>query len=278
MDTSGNGLLKYPASGNAGSWPRGKVTLRPSNWWDTIGFGHEDAYSNALAYGALRRMARLAEEAGESADAQRYRAAAAKLKAVYAKTFLNPASGVIAGWRSADGQLHDYYFPWVSGSAVYYGLLTPEQGNAVFDKLLAKMEAVGYRRFDLGLPSNLLPVRRNDYVHHMHRWGGPEKEDGSDAFQIYENGGATSCFAHFTIAALYRLGRREEADRMLMPMLESLGNGGFSGTAANGMTNDWKTWTGEAWGYEGFLVDNYLTLLGVLERQAAKGTAVPGRN
>jgi len=31
------------------------------------------------------------------------------------------------------------------------------------------------------------------------------------------------------------------------------------------MTEDWKTWTGECWGYEGFLVDNYLALLAVLD-------------
>ena len=52
MDRDGNGLLEYPLSGNSHSWS-GKAETRPSNWWDCIGFGHEDAYANALAYRAL---------------------------------------------------------------------------------------------------------------------------------------------------------------------------------------------------------------------------------
>jgi hypothetical protein len=33
------------------------------------------------------------------------------------------------------------------------------------------------------------------------------------------NRGATGCFAYFTLAALYDLGRIEEADKVLFPML-----------------------------------------------------------
>lgn len=265
-DTDGNGLLKYPASGNLGSWNRDKTTLRPANWWDTVGFGHEDAYSNALAYHALRRMASLSKRMGDRTGARRYADRANKLRAAYYGAFLNRETGVLAGWRSADGQLHDYVFPLVSGAAVVFGLLTPEQGNAAFDRMLDKLAAVHYDRFDLGLPGNLVPIRQGDYVELKHRWGRPSKEDGSDAFQIYENGGATSCFAYFTVAALYKLGRKTDGDRIFLPMLDSLGKGNFSGTGANGMTNDWKNWNGEAWGYEGFLADNYFTLLGVLAR------------
>ena len=54
-DRQGNGLIKYDSvTGNSGSWNEGPPKKRPSNWWDTIGFGHEDAYANALAYRALR--------------------------------------------------------------------------------------------------------------------------------------------------------------------------------------------------------------------------------
>jgi hypothetical protein len=42
--------------------------------------------------------------------------------------------------------------------------------------------------------------------------------------------------------------------------------GNFQGRCNNGRSKDWKTWTGECWGYEGFLVDNYMFLLAVLER------------
>jgi hypothetical protein len=265
-DRDGNGLFEYELSGNSGSWPR-PLRFRPANWWDTVGFGHEDAYSNALAYRGLRGMEKMAADLGKTEDAARYRAAADKIKAVYVKTFLNPATGVLAGWKSADGQLHDYYFLFVNGIAIHYGLVPRDQANAIMDKLLAKMKEVGYTRFDLGLPGNLIPIARKDYVDADPRWGGGQKEDNSDGFQIYENGGATGSFAFYFMAALYDLGRKEEGDKILMPMLDSFEKGGFQGFGPSGMSYDWKAWDGAPWGYEGFLSDNYYAMLAVLARE-----------
>jgi hypothetical protein len=267
-DRDGNGLVEYTLSGNSGSWPA-QLKFRPANWWDTLGFGHEDAYANALAYRALRGMEALARQTHHPEDQQRFRAAADKLQAAYFDAFFNPATGVLAGWRSADGQLHDYYFLWVNGIAIDYGLVPKDKANPIMDRLMAKMKEVGYTRFDLGLPGNLIPVLRKDYAHLSPRFGGGRKEDNSDGFQIYENGGATACFAYFTLAALYDLGRVEEADRMLFPMLEAFAKGSFQGRGPNGMSNDWKAWDGTCWGYEGFLVDNYYALLALKSREAA---------
>jgi hypothetical protein len=266
-DHSGEGLVEYALSGNSGSWPA-TIVHRPANWWDTIGFGHQDAYANALAYRALRGMAELARQLHRPDDQARYQAAADKLGAAYFKTFYDPAAGVLAGWRSADGGLHDYYFPWVNGIAIHYGLVPKDKANPIMDRLLAKMSEVGYTRFDLGLPGNIIPVPYKDYVDHDHRFGG-SKEDNNDGFQIYENGGATACFAYFTLAALYDLGRIEDGDRILFPMLRAFAAGDFQGRDANGMSKDWRTWDGTCWGYEGFLSDNYYALLAVLDRQAA---------
>jgi len=265
LNADGSPLLEYPVSGNSGSWSE-KITVRPANWWDTIGFGHQDAYSNALGYRALRGMAALAERVGETADAAQFRKRAQQIHDVYAATFLDPTDGVLAGWKSADRQLHNYDFPFVNGIAVRYGLLDDKQGQQVMNRILAKMRSVGYTDFSLGLPGNLVPVRRADYVDLDPRYGGPTKEDGSDGFQVYENGGATACFAYFTLAALYQLGDKEQGDEMLMPMLDAFAKQGFSGRAANGLTYDWKDWRGGAHGYEGFLVDNYYALLAVLDR------------
>jgi Bacterial alpha-L-rhamnosidase 6 hairpin glycosidase domain len=253
FDGDHDGLMEYPASGNSGSWGEG-LTLRPANWWDTIGFGHKDAYSNALAYKAFRDMEALAREAGMPADAAIYKRRAEMLRTVYYPTFYNPATGVLAGWKSSDGKLHDYYFLFVNGVAETFGLLTDPQGNEIWDKLMAKMKEVGYNRFDLGLPGNLIPVRREDCVD-LHP---------ADAFQIYENGGATACFAYFTIQALRKLGREREADAILFPMLKSFEAGGFQGRGPNGKTYDWTAWDGTPHGYEGLLVDGYLTLLAAL--------------
>jgi hypothetical protein len=255
-DRNGDGLVKYILSGNSGSWPE-KTKYRPANWWDTIGFGYEDAYGNALAYRALLGMEKLARQANHPADSAHYRAAADKLKAAYFKTFYDPAAAILAGWRSADGQLHDYYFLWVNGIAIHYGLVPGDKANSIMDALLAKMNEVGYTNFALGLPGNLIPVPPKDYVG---RYPG---------FQIYENGGATACFAYYTLAALYDLGRVQDGDRILFPMLDSFAKGDFQGFGENKKSKDWKTWSGECRGYEGLLNDNYYTLLAVLDRETA---------
>jgi hypothetical protein len=262
-DVDHDGLIEYPASGNSGSWTE-NITVRPSNWWDTIGFGHKDAYSNALAYKALLDMGKMLQEFGRDTEAAIYKHHAELLKRAYYRTFYNPTTGVLAGWKSADGKLHDYYFLFINGMAVVYGLVTHEQGNQIWDKLMAKMNEVGYDRFDLGLPGNLIPVRREDYVDHDIRFGGGVKADGSDGFQIYENGGATACMTYFTIQALRDLGRQREAESILFPMLKAFEDGKFQGRGPNGMTYDWTSWDGTAHGYEGLLVDNYLTLLAAM--------------
>ena len=147
------------------------------------------------------------------------------------RPFYNPATGVLAGWRSADGKLHDYYFLFVNGVAIVYGLVPPDKANRIMDRLLAKMKEVGYTHFEYGLPGNLVPVRREDYAHHILSSGGGVKEDGSDGFQIYQNGGATASFAYFTLQALYQLGRREEADAILFPLLAGFEKGGSRDSA-----------------------------------------------
>ena len=134
------------------------------------------------------------------------------------------------------------------------------------DRIWDKMAEVGFTRFRMGLPGNLVPVPRRDYAHKEPRWGGGVREDNADGFQIYENGGATACFSYFTIAAFNRVGQRDRADRILFPILDAFENREFEGTGANQRTNDWRKWDGTAEGYEGFLVDNYYALLAVPER------------
>jgi hypothetical protein len=288
-DLDGDGLIEFPASGNSAYRSRDDDGGF-SNWWDCVGFGHADAYVNALAYRALREMTAIAGMAGEHADAALFADAGDRLRAAYFPAFFNPETGLLGGWRSRDGVLHDYAFTFVNGIAVVYGLVGEAAGNALMDALLRTMREVGYTNFRLGLPGNLRPIAKLDYLHvpekhrptdpaevlpHELRWGGGVRDDGTDGFQHYENGGATACYAYFTIRALDLLGRRNEADATLMPMLEAFREGEFQGKGLNGMSKDWKSWSGECWGYEGFLVDGFLTLLAVAER-APFAAASPG--
>lgn len=270
-DKNNDGIIEFGHSGNANSWKaRLDVTdkdyMRPANWWDTIGFGHDDAYSNALAYRACTLLSEVTTSINNSGDSKYYASFASKLKSNYFKDFYNPNTGVLGGWRSEDGKLHDYYFTFVNSIAICYGLIEEGQAKRIMNTLLAKMKEVGFTDFRLGLPGNLIPIRREDYTDIDKRYGYGEKEDGSDGFQIYENGGATGCYVYFTLHALFKLGMRKEAEAILFPMMESYNNGGFDGNCPGSkMSKDWKTWSGECWGYEGFLVDNYLPLLAVMD-------------
>ena len=258
-DSNGNGLIEYHQSGNLGD-----CKVRPANWWDCINFGYEDAYSNALAYRGFRGLAALAAVAGRNKDAKEFAQAAQKLKDAYYNTFYNPKTGMLVGWKSRDGSLHDYAFTFIQGIAITCGVVDDkDKANKLLDAMFEKMRQVGFHRFDLGLPGNLVNVPAEDYyVKAGSRWG------GSNAFQVYENGGASGNHVYYTLAALYKLGRKTEADRILFPILKSFNQCRFQGTSSNdNETNDWHAWDGTPWGYEGLLVDNYLVVKAVLVRQ-----------
>jgi len=70
------------------------------------------------------------------------------------------------------------------------------------------------------------------------------------------------------------LGRNAQADAILFPILSSFSKGGFQGHGSNGESYDWTDWKGNPNGYEGLLVDNYLTLLAAVPSvQRSSGVA-----
>jgi len=252
QDRNGNGLPESVKTG-----VRGEVHCPTGNWWDQINFGHEDAYVSALAYRAFKCLADLERLAGKPDEARRFERDARRIREAYLPTFLNPKTGVIAGWKDVDGNLHDYWFVFINGIAIAYGLVPDDQANRIVDRIEAKMKEVGFSRFDLGLPGPLVPIPKNDYG--IGALGSPQKDDGSDAFGVFENGGASACMAYFYVQALYRLGRRAEADRILWPMMKTYADGGFqNGVGAGG---EWRRWDGRPSGYEGYLADAYYTQL-----------------
>jgi len=257
-DRDQNGIVEYELSGNPGSWDG---HIRPANWWDTIGFGHEDAFSNTITFEALNLIVIVAGMLGKTEDAEIYSELAGKMKASFFNNFYNPATGVLAGWKSKDGKLHDYYFVMVNGMAVYYDLVPKEKEKEILMALWNKMNEVGYTDFSLGLPGNLISVRKEDYTHPDPRWGGGQLEDGSDAFQRYENGGASLNWTYFTLMAYKKAGLEEQYRTIADGLLKGIDEGSFQGLCEEGgMTKDWKTWNGECWGYEGFLCDGYLVI------------------
>ena len=140
-------------------------------------------------------------------------------------------------------------------------LVPEEKEKEILMALWDKMKEVGYTDFSLGLPGNLISVRKEDYTHPDPRWGGGQLEDGSDAFQRYENGGASINWSYFTLMAFKKAGLTEQYKIMADGIIEGINNGSFQGLCEEGgMTKDWKTWNGECWGYEGFLCDGFLVI------------------
>jgi len=254
QDRDGNGLPESARSGLAGT------AVRPTgNWWDLINFGHEDAYVCALSYRAYRGLADLERLANRSEPATRFDQRAERIKAAYVPTFLNPRTGIIAGWKDSRGNLHDYWFISINGMAITYGLVPEQLANSIVDKIEGKMKEAGFTRFDLGLPNNLIPIAKADYI--AGALGSPKKADGTDTFGVFENGGASACYAYFYVQALYQLDRRAEAERILWPMMKTFAQGGFQNGVGHG--GEWRHWDGRPSGYEGFLADAYYAQMAV---------------
>lgn len=230
----------------------------PSNWWDCVNWNGKDAYSSALAWRAFRCMADLERLVGNETKAALYRGHADRIKTVYYKTFYNPETGVLAGWRTSDGSLRDSYFLWVNGIAISYGLVDKAQANAILDRMQAKIKEVGFNSFQYGLPGNLTPFP----VH-------PRFLD----FQLYENGGVTGSMAYHYIQALYSTGRKAEAEAIFSKMLEGYRDGTFQNGIGNG--GDWKEWNGNPCGYEGMLVDAYYPLTAWITGRLGRGVPIP---
>jgi len=264
-DVDGDGLVEATQSGNYGTL---KEPARSCAWWDALNCGHKDSYSIALIYRAWRCLADLEGKLARHAQRARYTQLADRLKAVYFKTFFNPQTGWLAWWKSEDGKLHDYASPIINGLAIEYGLVEPAPGREILARLRRKMQEVGFTRFDLGVPPMLVPVRRGDYLL-PDAAGCPKREDGTDTFGYYMNGGITAGQVLHFLAAHYVVGDSSEADNILRAMLGRQAQGGFQNGAVNGYPKgiDWTTWDGKPAGYEGYLADSFRFLQAVLLRE-----------
>jgi hypothetical protein len=264
-DVDGDGMVEATQSGNRGTL---KQPGRSCAWFDALNCGHKDGYTNALIYRAWRCLAELEGRLGRNERQARYHGLADRLKAAYVKTLYNPATGWLAWWKSADGELHDYASPIVNGLAIEYGLVEPGQGREILERLWAKIDQVGFQRFDLGIPPMLVPVRRSDYLL-PDALGIPQREDGTDTFGHYQNGGVTAGQTLHFLAAHYVVGQPGKADGVLRAMLQRQAEGKFQNGVrdAGGQGIDWTDWSGRPTGYEGYLADSYRFLQAVLLRE-----------
>lgn len=240
----------------------GLVEEPGKEWFDVYNFEGPDAFSNAADYRAFLCMADVEMLARNPERAKRYQEDAARIKAVYFKTFFDPATGVLAGWKSPDGKLHDYMFPWVNGFAIYQGLVPAESAKAILQTMLTKMQSIGFHSFQYGLPTNLIPMSPADYFPHTS--GAPKKADGMDTWQVYMNGAATPPYEYYFIQALYQTGLKDDAERLLWPLMKSYENGTFNAgidlpgqRQRNPVGSAFYVWDGSRGRGEGYLPEDW---------------------
>lgn len=224
------------------------------HWFDTYNLpaGVKEAHSSAVNYDAFRHLAEMEELAGRVDKAAHFRARAKLIKDNYLKLFFNPETGVIGGWRDLHGKLHDRMFPWVNGYAICAGLVDDELAKSILGNFLAKMKEIGFTQYQFGLPTNLLPMQKDDWMHGAHGWQG------------YMNGSITPPYSHYFITALFRHGFRVAAEQMLWAQVGSFDKGTFNSGVRiphmgcrNPVGSAFFKWDGSSAEGEGYLPENW---------------------
>lgn len=264
-DVDDDGLMESEQSGNRGTGDFGDTA------WDTYASGHKNAYVNALAYRAWLGLAALERRLGRTEQATGYAARATALRAAFMPAFLTPETGWLGWWRSADGELHDIASAVPTSIAVECGVLSPAEGRPMMEKLLAALEATGFTRFDLGIPSLFRPIDPQLYYRNSpHPW------------PYYLNGGACVSNTSYWLNALYLCGLTAEADRVLDAMLRRQREGVYAngGGFQNGIVDHYPdgaeffAWDGKTAGYEGHLVYSWTWLQALFTREGVYGKRV----
>lgn len=225
-------------------------------WSDVLSFGWKDAWANAVLCEAWAEWIPVLEHHGERDLADRIRAARAQLVESYLPAFHNPETGLVGGWRSIDGVLHDYGFSIVVAQACATDAVPLDRAREIMRALLDAWRAAGLDDLRNGIPLNL--------------WRVPEDDIGGVVFGLpmggYQQGGFSHHGARVVVDALERCGMIEEADRVLAQLCETIGDDSSFGGLGSGL--DWRFADGTPSGYEGQLVEGFSVLAAALRRWA----------
>lgn len=270
-DIDHDGIIESPKSGNANTLCN--PNDRGATAYDVINSGHKEIYINSLAYRAFCCMADIEHRLHRNEQADRYTKLAQQLRAAFYPTFYSPKTQLLSWWISADGQRHDYWAPGILGLPIAYGLVPEKPAAELLTRMHAKVKEVGFSRLDIGLPVVLTPICRADYfIGAGVAYGCPSREDGSDTFQHYLNGGCCVSDQIHWFNAHNRLGLARMVQPELTAMVNRQAMAVFpnGGSFQNGIVNaqpqgaEFYTWTGETTGYEGHLVYSWFFLQSVL--------------
>jgi hypothetical protein len=242
-------VLSHDLTGNSGSY------RWSTNAMDVVGFGHIDGYVNAWSYRALRSAAPMLAALGRSELATHCRELALGIRRAFAGALLNPQTGWIAGWRSRDGQLHDYAFLWVNAPAIAFGLLEDAQARVALAGLEALREKVGPGSAWYGIPHNLLPIDPRDHMLPL------ILGRLVPTFERYTDGALGAYNLNHYIRALSLYGFRAQARKLADEFSEGLLAGSVIGGMGSG--TEFHTWEGLPSGYEGTFGPSFAALYAI---------------
>ena len=276
-DVDKDGLIESLNSGNAGTL---RDPERADIWFEMMNFGYKNTWTNLLSYRAFLCLAELLDDVQQHEGADYYRQKAAMLKQAFVKNFLSPENGWFVSWISLDGQVHDYCHTFINGMAVAYGIVPPGQGKEILEKIISKSKSIGFNKWNLGIPANLIPCRKADMIGpRIGIDGKPVKNDfywpddltEEAAFgNRYPNGTIHPPLVWHYLLGLQVAGLNEESDRILNAMIVSaqeglfqngivnVGYGGAEHFYSNGMTC----------GYEGYLPESFNFLMACFTRDS----------
>ena len=251
FDPDEDGVFELPFPGDYMFQP---CEIAYSNWWDNFAFGHKDIYFNCLCHRALRELSQLLEKLGRGNEAQKYREQLAKFDKSFFNAFYNEETGLMAGWVSKNGKKHDYGFTFAVSMGINEGVIPKDEGKKMLKRLLAIMKKEGYGDLRFGIPGNVMPVDQSDTIYWpcMSDWG------------RYENGGLCGMNGFHFLTAMYKVGLRKEADKILFAILNTYETDMTHSGLMPGYCKsiDWRTKEGVPCGYN-YLADNYYFLLSV---------------
>lgn len=210
---------------------------------DVIGFGHIDAYVNAWSFRALKNAAVLCRVLGNRALSAQCAEAADVISENYARQLVNPETGWVAGWRSRDGQIHDFGFLWINGVACAFGVMGDAGTRQALRNLEAKREEVFPESGYLGLPLNLIPIAAADHM--LPSLGFQLKP----TFENYTDGALSPVLAAYYIRALSTHGFQDKSMALADALEQGFADGQFHGPYGTG--KEFRVWTGADSGYEG---------------------------
>ena len=250
-DVDGDGLIESPyrtGTSGSGQWS--------TCWFDVTSFGWKCAFSNAILYDALQRLRTIPPDGGIRSmfiDVEALGTWTDLIKKHYERTFWNPATNWLGGWRCINGQLHDYGFLFVNGAAIRAGLIDADRGRGMlkrlYDALMEILAKPNVPTARLGLPGNVIPIPDADRADIMQGY----------PYGFYQNGGRTHAQTRHFVGALRAAGLETEALTLLDALADGLNRAVVYAGCKSGV--DWRMHDGRPCGYEGLLTDQF----GILE-------------